>query len=164
MKNSKMIVLTGNNRFIAAEINRLFKSPQYEVTKSFDLSKALEEVGSNGYHLMIVDIHQLGPNGLDKLVETKRLKPETRLFVSVASGDVVFEVTAPLNRTANSLCRLSELALFHDGAPQPGTFKTIPANKKRIRTDGSTFPEIGWSPASAHRNRRQQHRGRSCSL
>jgi len=121
MKNSKMIVLTGNNRFIAAEVNRLFTSPQYEVTKSFNLNKALEEVGSNGFHLMIIDIQQLGPKGIDKLIETKRLKPETRLFVSVASGDVVFEVTDPLDRTAKALCRLSELAISRDAAPRPGT-------------------------------------------
>jgi len=116
MKTSEIVVLTGSNRFIAAEVHRLFRAPDHKVTKFFDLNEALEEVGSNGSCLMIVDISQLGPKGLDKLVETKRLRPETRLFVSVASGDVVFEVTDPLDRTSSSLRRLSELAIL-PGAP-----------------------------------------------
>lgn len=82
------ILLVDDEKEFVETLSERMTLRDYDVTTSFSGDDALEKIKQYNYDVVILDVAMPGVDGLDALVEIKKLKPLTEVIMLTGHGTV----------------------------------------------------------------------------
>lgn len=84
---AEKILLVDDNEELCKNLSDILELKGYEVTTVFDGSQALENIKSNAYDLVVMDVKMPGLNGIETLKLAKQITPGLKVIMITAFAD-----------------------------------------------------------------------------